>query len=195
MNVLLLLALAQAAELPPPPAVSDAQVERLTLGVVELWSRMTSHYLATPEGLEFFRRAGPYQGCDAHNRIRRAVAQSRYPGFRTHMLAVYRARLTPQYILENQRYGRYSAAVEARVTPLRQEVDGAVEAEVTAATEDLASGLRQWLHEAGLENARLGLDGRGTDFWPRGNVAVIAFICASPNDDDRRRALGWFGRN
>jgi hypothetical protein len=193
--VLLVLALAQPAANPPAAvqASSDEQVERLSTGVVELWTRIGRQFFGSVEGQAFFRDSGPFRGCDAYNALRKEVSKRHYPAFRAEMLNVYRE-VVPAPALASARWGPLSAELFPYNGLLGEALDRRTSALVGTARAELAANLQEWLRSEGLEGARLGVGPRG-DFWHGGNYAIIGLVCATPNNEQRRQTIGWQGVN
>jgi hypothetical protein len=172
-----------------PAQVTDEEIERLTDGIVELRSRLATRYFALPEAAAFFRRAGPFAGCDAYNELLTRVSDRHYPAFRTGMIGAYRRSLPPD-LLSAAQGGRFaSAATRARLVRYRPQVDRSTSPETNAAAEEFAAGMRRWLAAAPSDRPK-GVNRAGKPFWGN-NIVAVRLICAVRGRDRESMLAGW----
>lgn len=179
-----------AASAPAP--VTDQDIERLTAGIVELRSRVAMRYFESAEAAAFFRRAGPFAGCDTYNELLTRVSNRHYPAFRAEMIQAYRRALPPDLLAAGQGGRLVSPAIRARLARYRLQIDQMTASEARAAAAELAAGMGRWL--AGMAPGQpKGIDSAGKPFWG-GNIISVRLICVVNGRDRERMLAGWRGR-
>jgi len=181
MPLQLLLAFGLAVQAVPAP-VTDSQVLALTMEEDELRYLMETEFLPSGEARGFFRRAGPFEGCDTYNRLRDETVTRHYPRFRVELIAAFREALPADALQQAAAEGAaslyLSPELERYAGPAIAALRRRTGALVAAAAADLRAATAAWLAAAPAGPQR-GVDRDGVPFW-RANPHSIGGFCRLP---------------
>jgi hypothetical protein len=184
MTLPLILALGLAVQAAaPPPAVADQQVLALTMEEDEMGYMLDTEFLPSAESQDFFRRAGPFEGCDTYEQLHDETVARYYPRFRVELIAAFREAV-PAAVLRRaaadgavSMYG--SPALERYAVPAIAARNRRTRALVAAAAVDLKAATVAWLAAAPSSGPPRGIDRAGVPFW-RANPHSIGGFCRLP---------------